>query len=249
MLIAPRRLDRLAEFFCRHNAKCLQNCCGGVRVASETTDCKFCLDQTRFVPRLGPTVAPVKENLSHHDDSSNFNDTSSKHHNTTNFESDQLHDVPDFDLTNLPTQSACQGPTPPSDSTHSIQPQITTSPKRKPSSEARRAFVWTLHRKRDSQRNVATTACFGNGNEQNGGIASPPSPSRSWPFESPARRLVEMSPSIASRGRFSDNVQPSQQRHSLESSFRIFHPLFMHWKERNTKNPRRDSSSLRFPPM
>lgn len=63
---------------------------------------------------------------------------------------------------------------------------------------------------------------------RNGGIASPPSPSRSWPFESPAR-VVEMSPSIASRGRFADHVQPSQQRHSLESSFRIFqfhlHPL------------------------
>lgn len=64
---------------------------------------------------------------------------------------------------------------------------------------------------------------------RNGGIASPPLPSRSWPFESPAR-LVDISPSVASREVTSlttSNLQSSAILWSLlfgKKSFHL-HPL------------------------
>lgn len=134
MLRAPRRLDRLAEFFCRHNAKCLQNSVCFVLVVSGTPDSKLCLagsqDSVRITVKQWPgtcqgrTVPPRQ-----------FLPLQRHSINTTSFESDQLHDVPNFDQNNLTTQSACQSSTPPSDSIRPSQPQITTGPKRKSSSE------------------------------------------------------------------------------------------------------------------
>lgn len=84
---------------------------------------------------------------------------------------------------------------------------------------------------------------------RNGGIASPPLPSRSWPFESPAR-LVDISPSVASREVTSlttSNLQSSAILWSL--LFEKFIPSSSTPKRETRGNPRRDSSSLRFPPM
>lgn len=166
MLRAPRRLDRLAEFFCRHNAKCLQNSVCFVLVASGTTDCKLCLDHTRFVSRLDQTIAPVRENCTTttilvastaHDRNTTTPPTSSPINFTMlpNFDQNTVH-------SNLPTQSACQRPAPPSDSTRSIQPQITTGPKGKPSSELD-ALLSAPEKGQPAQRRDHAV-CFGNGN-------------------------------------------------------------------------------------